>query len=77
MVRGVKIMVSYSDITLSITILVSLLKILAGCRIVDHLGGFKNNFLKCQNKTSVVALCPYQKGRLMQRQPRNFIALSG
>ena len=45
---GVKIIVSYSDSTLSIAILVSLLKKLAGCRMFDHLGGLKKHLLGAQ-----------------------------
>ena len=35
------------------------------------LGDLENTFLKRKNKTSVVPLCSYQKGRLMHHQLRN------
>ena len=48
--RGVKSMVSYSDITLSIAILVSLLKKQADYQIFDHLGGFRKHFFEAQKQ---------------------------
>ena len=43
-------MVSYSDITLSTAILVSLLKKPAGYQIFDYLGGFRKHFFKAQKQ---------------------------
>ena len=66
--QPILIMVSYSDIILSIAVLVSLSK-MGGCGYLTILGDLKNTFFERKNKTSMVPLFQYQKGWLMHHQP--------